>query len=599
MGSVKQSLSRISTPWRVFLAVLLTVFMVEAVVMLVLPLLLPNRIDERIVALMDACLLVFTAAPILWWVVVRPLRRKVVTEEAKAESIVAAAAEGIVTVNDHGLVDSFNPAAERIFGYSAEEVVGHNVAMLIPAELATRHQQALLRYRSADESNVVGQTLEVPGLRKDGSQVPLLLSVSQLDVDGDRLFTGVLRDLTEAKYRAQQQTAMVEFGKRALVHDQLDELLEEAAVCVANTLRVDYSAVFQLSDSGEVLRLAHGVGWPTELVGEAVIDAKGEHSPGRAIRAAAMLDVGFYTNGESEPDLLLDQRIRGGGAVAIQAGPRPYGVLGAYRRQPEPLADDELHFLRDISLEITLAIQRQRSEMQHRERDQYRADQMATVAQLATGVAHEIRNPLTSIKMLIQTGKRSASDGLEKGDLEVIESEIRRMERSLKAFLDFARPAEPERKRLQLMPLLDRTIALVKSRAEHQNVQLKRVAPDACVEAWADEDQMQQLLLNLILNGLDAMPGGGQLRIEISLLSSGEFELRVIDTGPGIPRELMNRLFQPFVSSKDTGVGLGLVICRRIADDHGGSLSASNRPDGGACFTLQMPLAPHDSAEQE
>ena len=149
------------------------------------------------------------------------------------------------------------------------------------------------------------------------------------------------------------------------------------------------------------------------------------------------------------------------------------------------------------------------------------------------------------------------------------------------------------------MPLVDRTFALVRPRAIRQEVQLQCLPPEATFEAWADEDQMQQLLLNLILNGLDAMPAGGQLRIEMDLPSPNEFELRVIDTGPGIPRELMNRLFQPFVSSKDTGVGLGLVICRRIAEDHGGVLSARNQPDGGACFTLRMPLTAHDSAEQE
>jgi two-component system sensor histidine kinase HydH len=98
---------------------------------------------------------------------------------------------------------------------------------------------------------------------------------------------------------------------------------------------------------------------------------------------------------------------------------------------------------------------------------------------------------------------------------------------------------------------------------------------------------------------LDAVPPGGRLWIEIDPPLQSEFELRVIDTGPGIPRELMNRLFQPFVSSKDTGIGLGLVICRRIAEDHGGSLSASNRPRGGACFTLRMPLARNDLAKEE
>ena len=110
---------------------------------------------------------------------------------------------------------------------------------------------------------------------------------------------------------------------------------------------------------------------------------------------------------------------------------------------------------------------------------------------------------------------------------------------------------------------------------------------------------MLQLLLNLVLNGLDATPRGGRLWIEMDLPAASEFELRVLDTGPGIPGEMMNRIFQPFVSSKETGTGLGLVICKRLAEDHGGSLSAGNRQDGGACFTLRMPLAGDGFDEQE
>ena len=145
MGSAKRSQSRIPNPRRIFLTLLLTIFVVEAGVMVVLPLMLPDRLDARVVALVDSCLLTFAAAPILWWIIIHPLRHRIVTEEAKARSIVAAAAEGIVTVDERGDVDSFNPAAEQIFGYAAEEVVGHSLTMLMPAEIAVQHQQALLR----------------------------------------------------------------------------------------------------------------------------------------------------------------------------------------------------------------------------------------------------------------------------------------------------------------------------------------------------------------------------------------------------------------------------------------------------------------------
>jgi two-component system sensor histidine kinase HydH len=105
----------------------------------------------------------------------------------------------------------------------------------------------------------------------------------------------------------------------------------------------------------------------------------------------------------------------------------------------------------------------------------------------------------------------------------------------------------------------------------------------------ADGDQIQQLLVNLVLNALDVMPQGGELEINLHAPKNGHVELQVRDSGPGIAKEILPRLFHPFVSSKETGLGLGLVISKRIAESHGGTLQASNQKDGGACFVLRLP----------
>jgi two-component system sensor histidine kinase HydH len=105
----------------------------------------------------------------------------------------------------------------------------------------------------------------------------------------------------------------------------------------------------------------------------------------------------------------------------------------------------------------------------------------------------------------------------------------------------------------------------------------------------ADQDQLQQLLLNLVLNALDAMPGGGTVELDLRAPRDGHVELYVRDTGPGIAPHILPKVFETFVSSKETGVGLGLPVSRRIAEDHGGSLAAYNLPGGGACFLLRLP----------
>jgi two-component system sensor histidine kinase HydH len=136
---------------------------------------------------------------------------------------------------------------------------------------------------------------------------------------------------------------------------------------------------------------------------------------------------------------------------------------------------------------------------------------------------------------------------------------------------------------------VDRVFALVGGRARKQGVRLRVGRPDAPVWVEADQDQLQQLLLNLMLNALDAMPQGGALEAGLRPPRDGHVEVHVRDTGPGVAPHILPRVFETFVSSKETGVGLGLPVSRRIAEDHGGTLSAYNLPEGGACFVLRLP----------
>ena len=241
--------------------------------------------------------------------------------------------------------------------------------------------------------------------------------------------------------------------------------------------------------------------------------------------------------------------------------------------------------------ELVNEVERVVEERRQRERELMRADQLAMVGQMAAGVAHELRNPLTSIKMLVQTGKKQDSAGLAEEDLEIIEHEIRRLERSLQRFLDFARPPHPERRRLDLANIVERTVALIEGRARKQGVQVKFDRPSKPLVVDVDADQIQQLLLNLMLNSLDVMPDGGALSVELASLPGDQVDLRVHDTGPGIPADLLPRLFDPFMSTKETGIGLGLAVSHRIAERHGGTLSADNQPGSGACFVLRLARA--------
>jgi signal transduction histidine kinase len=239
-------------------------------------------------------------------------------------------------------------------------------------------------------------------------------------------------------------------------------------------------------------------------------------------------------------------------------------------------------------------IERVFERLHQREREVLRAEQLAAVGQVAAGVAHELRNPLTSVKMLVQTGlEGNPPPGLPAEDLGIIEHEIRRMEACIQTFLDFARPPRAERRLTDLLAVLRRAVSLLDGRARRQNVTIKTDLPPGPLELLIDAEQVHQVLVNLMLNSMDAMPHGGELRLEARVLNDPpRVQVRLHDTGPGIPAAILARLFEPFVSSKETGLGLGLSICRRLLEANGGTITGENDPAGGAVFTFTLNAEP-------
>ncbi len=226
--------------------------------------------------------------------------------------------------------------------------------------------------------------------------------------------------------------------------------------------------------------------------------------------------------------------------------------------------------------------------LQKSEREVLRGEQLAAVGQLAAGLAHELRNPLMPIRMLVQTAVDG--HGLSHRDLAVLDEEITRLDRSIQTFLDFARPPRPDKRALDVCEIVRQTVELMSGRATRQGIEVCTRLPFESVVVVADAAQLRQVVLNLLLNALDGLPDGG--RVTVTVRGGAVVSIEVADTGAGVPVELLDRIFEPFVSTKETGSGLGLSICRRIVETHGGRIVAENASGGGAVFRVTLPRAP-------
>jgi two-component system sensor histidine kinase HydH len=284
------------------------------------------------------------------------------------------------------------------------------------------------------------------------------------------------------------------------------------------------------------------------------------------------------------------------------------GAAGKLERLEEPFPAPPTGELIDLRMGAKFLERRATQvveQLAQREHEVLRNEQLAAVGQLAAGLAHELRNPLMPMKMLVQSA-RSAEDqkGLHGRSLQILEEEISRMESSIQAFLDFARPPVLEKRRTPLRPIVEGAIDLVAGKAAEQEITIQAEFPTPPCELELDPTQIKQVVLNLVLNAMDELSPRGRIDIEVApgtpLVEASNEEnasqrngvrLIVSDNGPGIPDEVLPKIFEPFVTRKELGTGLGLTICRRIIEAHGGQITAANSAFGGAEFCVWLPAA--------
>ena len=218
-----------------------------------------------------------------------------------------------------------------------------------------------------------------------------------------------------------------------------------------------------------------------------------------------------------------------------------------------------------------------------------RQQRMAVMGEMATSIAHEIRNPLGSIELFAGLLKRSLEGKEEERWVESILSVTNHMETVISNLLLFARPFHPNKRLVEVKELVEESVVMTMHAIEEKGINLQREYGQDC-PILADPELLKQALLNLILNAVQAMEQGGQLSLGWEC-EDGEVAIYVSDTGPGITKEALGRIFEPFFSTKRGGTGLGLAIVKRIVDEHRGRLQVESSPGEGSTFTLIFPKA--------
>jgi len=321
---------------------------------------------------------------------------------------------------------------------------------------------------------------------------------------------------------------------------------------------------------------------------------------------------------EAEPLLFIMETLEAMNAsvaLAIVGDEQLLGIIGLKdERLREAYSSQELELLRGVALSVGVTLQNSQVYERMKERER-----LAALGQMAAGLAHEIRNPLGSIKGAAQylrpadapaqrpgneAAERNAKQLTDKIDrdpstgefLDIIVEEVNRLNKIVSQFLDYARPYRGDQAPLDVGDLVRKTLALLKTEEAAAHVSITCNLPEV-PDVRVDAEQIRQVILNLMMNAIQAMDGRGKIHISVGLKEStlrgaavAFLEVRVRDTGPGIPERDIKNLFIPFFTTKEKGTGLGLPISQRIVENHGGTIEVRSRVNEGSVFTVLLPV---------
>ena len=509
-------------------------------------------------------------------------------QEARLRTILDHVVDGIITIDDAGIIESFNPAACQIFGYTPTEVIGRNVKILMPDSYQSQHDGYLARYRQTKQATIIGVGREVVGLRKDGSLFPLELAVSQMEFGSQQHFTGIIRDITDRK-RVESAFRESEEHQRLLI-EQI----------------TDY-AIIRLDTEGCIVSWNNGATRITgyeekEILGKPVSRLYGHDE--EAINKPDQLLQTALTQGRAEDE---GWRIRKDGShywanVIITPLYNQDGKLRGFSNVTRDITDHKTteHRLEQATLDMEFRA------IELEEAHERALAATKTKSEFLASMSHEIRTPINAI---IAMADLLQDTPLSKEQQEYVGWLNRAATSLLDLINDILDISKIEAGRLDIESvtfdindLVDMTAELMTARAQAKHLELSTFVNPA-ISTWriGDPTRLRQIFVNLVGNAIKFTERGDvAIHVEPNEANPAVLQCTVSDTGIGIPSDKIDSIFESFtqVDSSTTrkygGTGLGLSICKRLVELMGGTISVNSMPGLGSTFSFSahLPISP-------
>ena len=489
------------------------------------------------------------------------------------DAILNAAVDSIITIDERGAIERFNPAAEKAFGYAAEEVIGQNVKILMPDPYRSNHDGYVAAAESTEISKVIGKGRELTGRRKDGSEFPLELAVGAIRSQGARKFVGTLRDISE---RQEAERALLESETRF-------------RSMVANVP----GAFYRTELDGRMLFMSNGIEAITGYPADDFLDIP--------------IQVGWHFLDDEDAPLVeaaLEESLRTGEPFSVEY--RIHHADGSTRwlyelgqAMPDP-GTGELRWLDGFVFDVTERKTADALVLAARDEAE-RANK--TKSEFLAGMSHELRTPLSAVIGFSEAIRTEMVGPIGNPKYVAYAKDINdsgcHLLELINDLLDMSKiesgHVELIEEHVSIEELVGASISMVRQRAEAGGLTLESTVPESAPNLYADRLKLKQVLINLLTNAVKFTPGGGTVRLDVIEDIDGGIEFRVSDTGIGMaPDEVLTALeqFGQVGGSKPghrEGTGLGLPISKSLVELHGGRFEIESAPDEGTTVRVILP----------